>query len=139
MRECVPSKPKILLLILCMLAIFSTSLISIDLDVSILRSFFQIKALLFNMMHIPLFMILTVLWLQITQVYGLERWKNILSAVLVTSFVGILYELTQMTIPGRNPSLHDVLFNSLGSMLGIILYCKLEHASPSTLKRLVCQ
>ena len=139
MRACVPSKPKILLLILCMLSIFFTSLISVDLSGSIFKSLIAVKAILFNLAHIPLFTILTVLWLQIIQVYGLGRLKNILSAVLVAGFVGVLYELIQLAIPGRNPSLHDILFNQLGSIVGIILYHRLERARPSLIRRLVCQ
>jgi len=139
MRGCVPSKPKILLLILCMLSIFSTSLISVDLNGSIFRSFSAVKALLFNLAHIPLFMILTVLWLQIIQVYGLKKWKSALSAVLVAGFVGVLYEVTQMAIPGRNPSVQDIGFNQLGTLVGIILYYRLERARPSLIRRLVCQ
>ena len=84
-------------------------------------------------------MILTVLWLQIIQVYGMKRWKNVLSAAVVAGFVGFLYELTQMAIPGRNPSFHDILLNLLGSIFGIILYHRLERARPSLMRRLVCE
>ena len=139
MRGCAPSKPKILLLILCMLSIFSTSLISVDLNRSVFKSLVEVQALLFNLAHIPLFTILTVLWLQIIQVYGLERWKNILSALVVAGFVGVLYEVIQLAIPGRNPSLHDIWFNQLGSIVGILLYHRLERARPSLIRRLVCQ
>jgi VanZ family protein len=84
-------------------------------------------------------MILTIIWLQIIQVYDMHLWKQILSALVFVSFVGFLYEFVQILTPGRYPSLTDLGFNYFGSITGMILYYKLDNAKPGLLRKLVCE
>ena len=139
MLECVPSKPKIFALIVCLLMIFSTSLISADLDTMGFEFLLEMKAHLFNLIHIPLFMVLAIIWLQIVRPYSLSAWKKISSALLFSIFISTVYELIQMAIPGRSASSIDIGCNLLGVLTGIFVYYKLEHANPSLMRRLVCQ
>jgi len=139
MLECVPSKPKTFALIVCLLMIFSTSLISADLDTMGFEFLLEMKAHLFNLIHIPLFMVLAIIWLQIVRPYSLSAWKKISSALLFSIFISIVYELIQMAIPGRSASSIDIGYNLLGVLVGIFAYYKLERAKPSLMRRLVCQ
>jgi VanZ family protein len=112
---------------------------SISLNISGLQFLRRFQGMLFNLAHIPLFMILVILWLQIIQVYDLPVWKQVLSALVFVSFVGVLYEFIQIMTPGRYPSLSDLGFNYIGSFIGIALYYKLEHCKPGLLRKLVCE
>ncbi len=139
MLECVQSKPKIFTLIVCILVIFSTSLISVDLDIIGFEFLFEMRTHLFNLIHIPLFMVLAIIWLQIVRAYSLSAWKKISSALLFSIFISTVYELIQMAIPGRSASSMDIGYNLLGVLAGIFVCYKLERAKPSLMRRLVCQ
>ena len=100
---------------------------------------FAIKPTLQNLLHIPLYMVLAVLWLQVFQPYEMAGRRKLVLVFLLSSLIGILTELIQTTVPGRYPSLLDTTFNVLGSGLGIVLYCKLHRTSDSFIRRLVCE
>lgn len=136
---CSPSRGKIALLLLLVACIFSTSLISLDLDSGVLAFIGLSEGTAFNLMHIPLFMFITVLWLQVAYVYDIPRWRKSASAFLFSLLVGVLYEFVQLLIPGRNPSLADIAINSLAALAGIALYLLLERTRPNMLRKIVCR
>ena len=136
---CTPSWRKIALLIGGILGILGTSFISLDLDLSGI-SFIQLnKAAIFNMMHLPLFILIAVLWLQIMQVYRLPTWQKALSAFCFSFLVGVIYEAVQILNPGRRTSLVDICINTAASLIGIALYLALERSKPNLLRKIVCE
>jgi hypothetical protein len=136
---CAPSWKKIALLAGGILCILGTSFVSLDLDLGGISFIPFDKAAIFNMMHLPLFILIAVLWLQIMQVYRLPTWQKALSAFCFSFFVGIMYEGVQILNPGRSPSLEDIGINTAASLIGIVLYLALERSKPNLLKKIVCE
>ena len=136
---CTPSPRKIALLVGGILCLLGTSFLSLDLDPGGLFSLPFDRATLFNMMHLPLFVLIAVLWLQIMQVYRLPRWRKALAAFCFSLFVGILYEGVQVFNPGRSPSFEDIVINTAASLVGITLYLALERSRPGLLRKIVCE
>tara|TARA_R110002110_G_scaffold414983_1_gene647346 strand:- start:32307 stop:32717 length:411 start_codon:yes stop_codon:yes gene_type:complete len=71
-----------------------------------------------NLLHIPVYAGLAVLWCWYLSSRASELWAWVLSFV-VTALFGALDEYYQYHIPGRYASLTDVLFNVLGAGLGV--------------------
>ena len=84
-----------------------------------------------NLLHIPAFAILSILWLQVLRTSQLDRRKKILLVLFVSIGFGLLNEFIQFAVPGRYPGIMDIAMNTIGSILGIILYYKLEKAGDS--------
>ena len=99
----------------------------------------SIKPTVQNLLHIPVYTLLAILWLQVLQPYEISASKKLVLAIVLSSLIGILTEFIQIAVPGRYPSLLDTTFNVMGSGLGIVLYYRLYHASDSFIRRLVCQ
>ena len=121
---------KITILISYMLLILGTSLIPMDRDIRGLQFIIDLKPLIQNLLHIPAFALLSILWLQVVRNH-MNGQKQILCVLSLTIGFGILTELIQITIPGRYPGIMDIGLNTIGSILGIILYYKLEKAGDS--------
>jgi glycopeptide antibiotics resistance protein len=134
-----PNKPKIALLIVYVGFLVATSLVPMDRPIEGLEFVFAIKPTFQNLLHIPVFMVLAILWLQVFQPYEMSVSKKLVLAMVLSSFIGIVTELIQTTVPGRYPSSLDVTFNILGSIFGVVLYCKLERGGDSFLRKMVCQ
>jgi hypothetical protein len=70
-----------------------------------------------NLLHIPLYYVLGILWkVALTTVERLPR-ANSLHVILLTGGFGILDEFHQSFVPGRYPSVLDVGSNCLGAIL----------------------
>lgn len=67
-----------------------------------------------NLLHVPLFGMLTLLWFFTLVEYKLEIRQATLWAGVVTVVYGIFDEIHQFFVPGRYPGLGDVLLNCLG-------------------------
>ena len=137
--KCKPNKPKIFLLTFFILFLFATSLIPMDREIEGLGFIFAMEPTLQNLLHIPVYMVLGILWLQVLQPHRMSGRKKLVLVFLLSSLIGIVTELIQTTVPGRYPSLIDTTFNVMGSGLGIVLYYRLYHTSDSFIRRLVCQ
>lgn len=117
----------IILPMLYMLLIFIFSSIPGD-DSTRFSSFFdQINPGVQNLMHIPLFAGLTILW-----VLTLLNYKMILRKILFYSFFiswsyGLFDEFHQFYVPGRYPGLIDVILNTLGIVLVLTIFIKFAN------------
>jgi glycopeptide antibiotics resistance protein len=138
-KACKPSKRKISLLLVYILFLLGTSLVPMDRKIEGLQFLLALKPALQNLLHIPLFMLLSILWLQVLQNYKPLLRSRIILALILSCFIGIFTEYIQIFVPGRYPSVIDMGFNTLGAMLGIAFYAKLERSSESLIKRLVCE
>lgn len=119
-------KKSILFPLLYMLLIFAFSSIPGD-DSTRFSSFFaQINPGLQNLMHIPLFAGLTILWIFTLLNYQMT-WKRILIySFLISWSYGLFDELHQFYVPGRYPGLIDVILNTLGIVIVLTIFIKFE-------------
>ena len=138
-KACKPSKRKISLLLVYILFLLGTSLVPMDREIDGLQFLLALKPVVQNLLHIPLFMLLSILLLQVLQNYKPLSWSRIILALILSCFIGIFNEYIQLFVPGRYPSIIDMGFNTLGAMLGIALYAKLERSGESLIRRLVCE
>ncbi len=83
---------------------------------------FGLSARVANVLHVPAYGLLALLWIVTLRDRGLTEHRSIWVAFLVASAYGALTELNQVWIPGRFPSASDVMFNVAGSLIFIWLY-----------------
>ena len=138
-KACKPSKRKISLLLVYILFLLVTSLVPMDREIVGLLFLLALKPALQNLLHIPLFMLLSILLLQVLQNNKPLLRSRILLSLILSCFIGIFNEYIQIFVPGRYPSIIDMGFNTLGAILGIALYAKLERSGESLIRRLVCE
>ncbi len=81
------------------------------------------RAMINNAMHVPLFLGLTFLWLETVNADRMKKYMIPTVFVLVMIF-GVLLEFCQSFAPGRMPSASDVILNSCGSVLGILVFLR---------------
>jgi VanZ family protein len=60
-------------------------------------------------------------WLALLPVIGFSDWRTALTAAFSMIILGLLLETGQYFIPGRMFSVPDILANTLGVILGILL------------------
>jgi VanZ family protein len=84
-----------------------------------------------NALHIPLYGFLCYLWVVSLRHRGFSEKSLLLIALLVTAGYGILDEVYQDFVPGRQFSICDISLNVTGSLIVIGLYqlIRLRHAS----------
>lgn len=117
---------KITILTIYMLLILTTSLIPMDRSVEGLNFIIDINPTMQNILHVPAFAILSILWLQVLKQQR-NAGKGILFVLLMSAGFGILNELIQLSIPGRYPSVIDICFNTIGALCGVLLYLIFER------------
>lgn len=83
-----------------------------------------------NLLHIPAYGILAVLWMRAIMAYGLTELRSIFVAFVIASGYGALMELAQAWIPGRFPSISDLIFDITGILLFIWLYRQIKFRVP---------
>ena len=94
-----------------------------DNDSTVVSSFLQmLDPTLQNMLHIPLFGGLALLW-----VLSLHNWplaeKSVLYAgFIISSIYSLVDEAHQFLVPGRYPGLIDIILNNIGVTLAV-LWC----------------
>lgn len=122
---------KITILITYVLLLLGTSLIPMDQEIEGLNFIIGLQPSIQNLLHIPAYAILSILLLQVLG-------KRLMLVIVGAIVFGMINEWIQLAIPGRYPSMMDMVLNAAGSLVGIILYCKLEKGNMSLAKRVVC-
>ena len=138
MMTCRPDRRKIGILPIYMLLILTLSLIPMHREIRGFQFIINTDSLFQNLMHIPVYAFLAILWLKILRIYAFKGWKMLFFVVLFSVGFGILIEFIQMTIPGRYPSMVDMGLNTIGAFVGILIYFLLERSRSSFIRRLVC-
>ena len=134
-----PSVRKIIFLITYSLLILFGSFIPMDGASPTFRFFMAVKPAIQNLLHIPVFALLSIFLLQVLDGFGIEnRKKKIISISALFAF-GILSELIQIPVPGRYPGVMDMGLNIIGALLGIWIFFHLANQEKSLLRRLVCE
>ncbi len=96
-------------------------------DPEIFRIVQWVPARLQNLMHIPAYALLAFTWRWCLGGWFAPR-KATLLAFTVALLFGFFEEFFQSFIPGRYPSLTDVLFDGIGALLGVWLFNRLHRA-----------
>ena len=134
MKTCRPSKPKIAITIAYMSLILATSLV----PQFRIRDFMTLSPIIQNMLHIPMFAALSILFLQIARNYDLGRRKAGVLTFVFCGIFGLLNEIIQTFVPGRFGGLMDIGLNSMGAIAGIIIYFSVEKSRPGMIYKIIC-
>ncbi len=100
--------------------------------------FFDIDPTTQNLLHIPAFFVLTIVWLQIATNYGFGNGKKFAFVFLTTLAFGAFIEAAQWFIPGRYPDIADVGFNIVGILAAMAVFLFAEKRKPGLVKKVVC-
>ena len=138
-QKCIPSKRKLLLLSSYILLIIASSMIPMDHEIKGLNFIISINPKLQNFLHIPMYTVLSILWLQVMQMHNVTTWKSIFSALFFACAFGFINEYVQSFIPGRYASLGDIMLDLLGAIGGISIFYILRQSKPNLLRKLVCE
>ena len=111
-------KKAILLPLSYMLLIFILSSIPEDNEQLIGKILAQIEPEIQNLLHIPLFGFLFVLWFAAFANFNIKTNHNLLLTAAISITYGIFDECHQYFVPGRVLSLFDLLLNVTGVALG---------------------
>ena len=136
---CKTDRRKIALLLAYMSLIVASSLIPMDREISGLQFIIELKPLIQNLLHIPAYAVLAILLFQLLRIYKVEGRKRIVLLVACAVGFGLLNELIQLAVPGRYPSLVDMVLNVIGILVGAWLYSVIEKGRPGFLRRIVCE
>ena len=82
-----------------------------------------------NFGHVAEYLILALL-LGIAVGPGRGLVRSILAIIVIATLLGLLDEIHQIWIPGRNPSFADVCFDSFGGILGTLGWLALMRILP---------
>jgi hypothetical protein len=102
--------------------LLASSTIPMDRQIHGLQFIIDIKPVIQNLIHVPMFAVLSILFLQISKIYQLERRKRYAVVILCSIGFGIINEVIQMVIPGRYGGLADIGLNLIGALAGICIY-----------------
>ncbi len=91
-----------------------------------------------NFLHVPMFMVLTILWLQLMNGASMGRTAKFLLVIGAAFAFGALNELIQIFIPGRYTGIVDLGLNLVGVIMGALVFVLAERLKPGAVRRLVC-
>jgi len=92
-----------------------------------------LRSIVQNGLHIPIFAILTFLWLQFFRRKGIPGKKAVLYTFLIVLFISHLDEFYQYFLPERDASILDLFLDMLGFALGLTIF-QLIPARPANCK-----
>ena len=104
-----------------MMLIFISSSIPMDKEIRSLEFMMRINPSLQNLLHIPVYALLAILWfISFSHVkYSIKMIS--LFSFLISLTYGVVDEVHQVLIPGRYFSLSDILLDFIGVVLGCLL------------------
>ena len=79
-----------------------------------------------NLLHIPVYGLLALLWIFTLRAYGSSEHRSILLAILLSAAYGGIMEFWQFWIPGRFASLMDFFLNVTGILLFVWIYQRVK-------------
>lgn len=95
-------------------AMLVTSLLPMDHPETPHRFWARMDPSLQNMLHIPMFMGFVFFLDQWLKSFRITPRHRLALAICVSSFLGVLIEAIQMVVPGRYPSVNDIVLNLIG-------------------------
>ena len=139
MKPCRPGAWKITLVVLYMAFIAFLSLIPMDAGATRFKILLAVKPTIQNLMHIPAYAALSILWMQVFTQYGRRGFARLVPALLVSVLFGVANEAAQSFVPGRYPSLTDALTNLFGAGSGVAVYIAAERMAPGRIRNIICE
>jgi VanZ family protein len=118
MKKIRPFLPPIFLMTL----IFILSSIPMHEDMGQLKFLTVLTPKIQNLLHLPLYGLLAYLWLNSFAAIDYPVINAIILSLTISLIFGCMDELYQTLIPGRYGSITDVILNSIGIILGIIVF-----------------
>jgi len=79
-----------------------------------------------NLLHIPVYGLLALLWIFTLRAYGSFEHRSILLAILLSVAYGGIMEIWQLWVPGRFASLMDFFLNVTGILLFVWIYQRVK-------------
>ena len=95
--------------------------------------------IILNLMHIPAFAVIAVLFLQFYRDYIRSSPYWLIYSISILVIFGVATELVQAFIPGRWASAQDVLLNLVGISFGTSLFLMLNKFRPGLVSGIVCK
>ena len=133
------SNIKIVVVLIYMFMLLASSAIPMDRQIQGLQFIIDLKPTIQNFLHIPMYMVLAILFLLVLKNYQFHGRKRSILVFLAAGLIGILGEIIQIPVPGRYGGLSDIGLNFIGTIAGILLYNHIEKARPGLIKRIVCE
>jgi VanZ family protein len=119
-----------------MLSITAVSTIPMDGSATHFSFLMNLQPDIQNLLHIPVFGLLSYLWLLAFCKCSRPFIVCWTSALLITVIFGVFDEIHQMAVPGRYAGMLDILLNTIGAGLGIGVfalhrrfYCSVDSCS----------
>ena len=109
--------------ILLMVFIFILSSIPGEIEYTGMNFIMSIDPALQNLLHIPLYGLLSYLWFRALKMIGLSILFLIIVGILLTAFYGVLDEIHQTFVIGRYGSFSDLVLDFVGAVCGAFIYC----------------
>lgn len=72
--------------------------------------------------HFFLYLVLGVLSARALRKNGITGWKPLALAVILCALYAVTDELHQVFVPGRSGQISDVILDTMGGLVGILLY-----------------
>ena len=138
MKSCSPYNKKIILLLVYMLLVVFLSAIPMDREIRGLQFIIEMKPLIQSLMHVPFYAVLSILWLQVLKMHQITGRKCLIMGFISAVGFGILIEFIQIAVPGRYPSFIDMGLNTVGALVGLLLYLVIEKSGTGIVRRIVC-
>ena len=139
MDTCRPSNSKIFVVLIYMLLLLASSAIPMDREIRGLQLVIDLKPTIQNLLHIPMYIVLSILFFQILQNYQIEVWKGNILVFLGSGCFGIINEIIQIFVPGRYAGLTDIGLNLFGVLIGILIYNYVGKIKPRLIRRIMCE
>jgi len=108
--------------LLLMVLIFVESSIPMDGGPGDIKFLTDLNPDIQNLLHIPLYACLSFLWVRAFSRLRVNSAKGVVLALFITILYGCLDEVHQTFVPGRYGGLMDIYLNTVGAVIGIVLF-----------------
>ena len=115
---------------LYMVLLFGVSALAIRSGSPLAASTFT-RRLIQNLLHIPAYAVLVILWMRSFDYQKIKLYKALIITAFVTFSFSVLTEAYQVFIPERDASLGDLALNIIGCVTGLIIYKFIKKATNS--------
>jgi len=87
--------------------------------------------IIWNLLHIPAYFLITILWLKAFRTKESLRWPSNMQLLILVGLILFAFsdEIHQSFVPGRTASLMDIGLDILGIFLGLVVFKNLTMFS----------
>ena len=139
MNTCKPTSRRIVFALIYMSLVLVSSLIPMDRQIRGLEFIIGMKPAIQNLLHVPMYFVLSIFLLQILPKSRFGTWKRYFLVLVIAALFGIVNEIIQITVPGRYGGTVDMMLNFAGALLGIVFFSLVEKSRWGIMRRIVCE